>query len=155
MHPAHSLTVISLGGGLYSSVMALMASGGAFGPIPDCAIFADTHWEPPSIYAHLDWLAERLRFPLDIVDNGRSLRADTHALINHSGNPNFVDLPVYLKGRNGHGDGMGRRQCTEHYKIRRAPRSAWVERSGCGTRPGVGRWLGARPRNTVGECLGV
>ena len=25
---------------------------------------------------------------------------------------------VYLKGRNGHGDGIGRRQCTEHYKIR-------------------------------------
>ena len=118
MRPSRSLTVLSLGGGVQSSVMALMASDGAFGTMPDCAIFADTHWEPPSIYTHLDWLAERLRFPLHIVDNGRSLRADSHALINHSGNPNFVDLPVYLKGRNGHGDGMGRRQCTEHYKIR-------------------------------------
>ena len=43
-HP--TLTVLSLGGGVQSSVMALMASQGAFDRIPDCAIFADTHWEP-------------------------------------------------------------------------------------------------------------
>ena len=72
MQPTHSLTVISLGGGVQSSVMALMASGSAFGAIPDCAIFADTHWEPPSLYTHLDWLAERLGFPMYVVDNGRS-----------------------------------------------------------------------------------
>ena len=124
MRSTHSLTVISLGGGVQSSVMALMASGGAFGQLPDCAIFADTHWEPPTIYPHLDWLAERLAFPLYIVDNGRSLREDAKALTNHSGNRGFIDLPLYLKGparagvRNGQGDGMGRRQCTEHYKIR-------------------------------------
>ena len=98
--------------------MALMASQGAFDAIPDCAIFADTHWEPPSIYPHLDWLAERLAFPLYIVDNGRSLREDAKALTNHSGNRGFIDLPVYLKGRDGESDGVGRRQCTEHYKIR-------------------------------------
>ena len=118
MQPTHSLTVISLGGGVQSSVMALMASQGAFDAIPDCAIFADTHWEPPSLYTHLDWLAGRLGFPVYVVDNGRSLREDVKTLTNHSGNHSFVDLPLYLKGRNGHGDGIGRRQCTEHYKIR-------------------------------------
>ena len=117
MQPTHSLTVISLGGGVQSSVMALMTSQGAFDAIPDCAIFADTHWEPPSLYTHLDWLAERLGFPVYVVDNGRSLREDAKALTNHSGNRNFLDLPVYLKGRDGEGDGMGRRQCIEHYKI--------------------------------------
>ena len=111
------LTVISLGGGVQSSVMALMAGEGAFDRPPDCAIFADTHWEPPSIYAHLDWLFRNMSFPLYMVDNGRSLREDAKALTNHSGNPSFVDLPVYLKGRNGEGNGIGRRQCTEHYKI--------------------------------------
>ena len=45
-----TLTVISLGGGVQSTVMALMASEDAFDRTPDCAIFADTHWEPPSIY---------------------------------------------------------------------------------------------------------
>ena len=127
MQSIQSLTVISLGGGGQSSVMALMASGGAFGQLPDCAIFADTHWEPPSLYTHLDWLAERLGFPVYVVDNGRSLREDAKALTNHSCNRGFIDLPLYLKGpartggRNGQSDGMGRRQCTEHYKIRRAP----------------------------------
>ena len=160
MQSIQSLTVISLGGGGQSSVMALMASGGAFGQLPDCAIFADTHWEPPTIYTHLDWLSRNLRFPLYVVDNGRSLREDAKALTNHSCNRGFINLPLYLKGpartggRNGQSDGMGRRQCTEHYKIRRAPRSAWVERFGFGTRPGVGRWLGEQAWGPEAEpCL--
>lgn len=111
------LTVISLGGGVQSSVMALMATEGAFDTVPDCAIFADTHWEPPSIYEHLEWLRERLSFPLHVVDNGRSLREDVMALTNHSNAPNFVDIPVHLKGGSGERDGIGRRQCTANYKI--------------------------------------
>ncbi len=78
-----TLTVISLGGGVQSSVMALMASEEAFDRVPDCAIFADTHWEPPSVYAHIEWLRDRLRFPLYVVDNWRSLREDVKALTNH------------------------------------------------------------------------
>ena len=117
-----TLTVLSLGGGVQSSVMALMAgeslpptgSGGAFDHVPDCAVFADTRWEPPSVYEHIEWLKDRLSFPLHVVDNGRSLREDVKALTNHSGSRSYVDIPVYLKGR----DGIGRRQCTDNYKIR-------------------------------------
>ena len=58
MHTPPSLTVISLGGGVQSSVMALMASGGAFDRVPDCAIFADTRWEPPSVYEHVEWVID-------------------------------------------------------------------------------------------------
>ena len=29
-----------------------------------------------------------------------------------------MDIPVYLKGRDGQGDGIGRRQCTTNYKVR-------------------------------------
>ena len=82
-----TLTVLSLGGGVQSSVMALMAgeslpptgSGGAFGRVPDCALFADTRWEPPSVYEHLEWLEGRLSFPLYVVDNRRSLREELGA----------------------------------------------------------------------------
>ena len=112
------LTVISLGGGVQSSVLALMAGRGDFDTTPDCAIFADTHWEPPSIYQHLEWLEGQLNFPLYVVENGRSLREDVKALVNHSGAPNYVDIPLHLKGRDGQSDGIGRRQCTQNYKIR-------------------------------------
>ena len=113
-----TLTVLSLGGGVQSSVMALMASAGDFDRISDCAIFADTRWEPPSVYEHLEWLSSHLTFPKYVVDNGRSLREDVKALTNHSGSRNYVDIPVYLKGHAGEGDGIGRRQCTDNYKIR-------------------------------------
>lgn len=136
MRAAPSLTVLSLGGGVQSSVMALMASEGTLHRAPDCAIFADTRWEPPSAYEHIEWLSDRLSFPLYFVDNGRSLREDVKALTNHSGSPSHVDIPVYLKGREGEGDGIGRRQCTDNYKERPIRRK-------------IREMLGLRPRQRV------
>lgn len=37
------LTVLSLGAGVQSTALALMAAKGRITPMPDCAIFADTH----------------------------------------------------------------------------------------------------------------
>ena len=53
MPPAPTLTVISLMGGIKPSVMALMASTGAFDHVPGYAIFADTRREPPGLYEHV------------------------------------------------------------------------------------------------------
>ena len=63
MKPEPSLTVIILGGDVQSSVMALMANEGEFGRLRDCAIFADTRWEPPSIYEHLTWSKRPVELP--------------------------------------------------------------------------------------------
>ena len=123
MHSPPTFTVISLGWEVQPSVMALMASQGAFGRAPDCAIFADTRWLPPSVYERLEWLEGQLSFPLHVVDNERSLREDVEALINHSTSRNYVHIPVCLKGSDGEGDGIGRRQCTDNYKIRPIRRS--------------------------------
>ena len=136
MPASPTLTVISLGGGVQSTVMALMVGEGVFDRIPDCAIFADTHWEPPSVYEHLEWLNEQLPFPLHVVDNGRRLREDVKALTGHSGTRSYVDIPVYLKGRDGEGDGIGRRQCTDNYKVRPI-------------RKKIREMLGFRPRQRV------
>jgi len=47
---------LSLGAGVQSTVLALMAERGEYGlPKPDVAVFADTGWEPPEVYEHLDW----------------------------------------------------------------------------------------------------
>ena len=44
--------------------------------------------EPPCVYDHIKWLAGQPRFPLYVVDNGRSLREDVKALTSHSGSRN-------------------------------------------------------------------
>jgi hypothetical protein len=43
------LRVLSLGAGVQSTTMALLAAHGEIGPMPDCAIFADTGWEPRAV----------------------------------------------------------------------------------------------------------
>jgi 3'-phosphoadenosine 5'-phosphosulfate sulfotransferase (PAPS reductase)/FAD synthetase len=48
------LRVLSLGAGVQSTTLALMAAHGEIEP-PHCAIFADTGWEPRAVYDHLDW----------------------------------------------------------------------------------------------------
>ena len=50
------LRVLSLGAGVQSTTLALLAVRGEIGPMPDCAIFADTGWEPRAVYEHLTWL---------------------------------------------------------------------------------------------------
>lgn len=104
------LDVLSLGAGVQSTVMALMASEGKFGVVPDLAIFADTGWEPPEIYTHLDWLEKQLSFPVIRVQSG-NLKADLIAKQNTTGQ-RFASVPFFTES-----GGMGRRQCTSEYKI--------------------------------------
>lgn len=102
------IEVISLGAGVQSTVMALMAAHGEL-PMPDCAIFADTQFEPEEVYAHLDWLEAQLPFPVYRVTEG-NLREDTLAGLNSTGQK-FSVIPFFTE------TGIGRRQCTREYKI--------------------------------------
>jgi len=49
---AMRLRALSLGAGVQSTTLALMAAHGEIGPMPDCAIFADTGWEPQALGVH-------------------------------------------------------------------------------------------------------
>ena len=62
--------VLSLGAGVQSSALALMAAKGEIGPMPDFAVFADTHAEPKEVYDYLEYLKELLPFPVYTVDKG-------------------------------------------------------------------------------------
>lgn len=104
------LTILSLGAGVQSSTMALMAARREINPMPDAAIFADTGWEPKGVYDWLDWLETKLPFPVHRVAAG-NLRDDQLASVNTTGQ-RFAAVPYFLS--NG---GMGRRQCTKEYKI--------------------------------------
>lgn len=104
--------IISLGAGVQSSTMALMAAAGEITPMPVAAIFADTGDEPQSVY---DWLGEltgMLNFPVQVVKhaNGSLSKPENLFKGDHSQIPAFMLL-----------DGVptiGKRQCTREYKVR-------------------------------------
>ena len=107
-------TILSLGGGIQSTALALMSADG-FLPKVDCAIFADTHWEPQKVYDNLQWLIDTIEksknpFPIHIVDNGRSLKEDAQNITNEKGD-SFMVIPIYMGGA------KTPRNCTWKYKI--------------------------------------
>ena len=106
--------VLSLGAGVQSSCLALMAERGDYGiPKPDFAIFADTGWEPQEVYDHLEWLEEQLSYEVVVVKNG-NLRENILKGIMPDGSK-FLGIPAYLTNPDGT-SGILHRQCTTHYK---------------------------------------
>lgn len=112
------LHIISLGAGVQSSTMALMAEAGEITPKPIAAIFSDTEAEPAKVYEWLNWLETRLSFPVIRVTNG-SLAVDALTVRQRKdGNGSWVPsgVPHYsinVDGSHGHGP----RQCTEDFKL--------------------------------------
>lgn len=104
------LTILSLGGGVQSSTIALMASHGEL-PQPDAAIFADTGCEPSPVYEWLAYLEGQLAFPLYRVSAG-NLRE--HVLASIQG-ARFATAPFFTESD--HGVGRLRRQCTREFKL--------------------------------------
>ena len=110
-----TLNVLSLGAGVQSTVLALMAEAGYEGfEKPDLAIFADTGWEPQAVYDHLDWLETQLSYPVVRVRNG-NIRESILRGKNPDGRQ-FLDVPVYVVKPDGK-NYVGTRQCTKLYKI--------------------------------------
>ncbi|MCG5241415.1 hypothetical protein ACIU1J_27765 [Azospirillum doebereinerae] len=89
------LRVLSLGAGVQSTTHALMATHGEVGPMPDCAVFADTGWEPSAVYRHLAWLMAPgvLAFPIHVVSAG-NLRDD---LLAGAQGQRSVSVPAYTR----------------------------------------------------------
>lgn len=107
------LRVLSLGAGVQSTTLALMAARGEI-EAPDCAIFADTGWEPKAVYEHLDRLEAALPFPLYRVSAG-NIRDGIIARRNTTGG-RYHSIPWFQISPSGQ-KGMGRRQCTSEYKL--------------------------------------
>lgn len=116
--PPTKYNFLSLGAGVQSSTLALMAAHGEIGPMPDAAIFADTMAEPASVYEWLDWLEPLLPFPVHRVNKGslteESLRVRTSG---RSGETYLShNVPAYTINTNGT-LGNYRRQCTDKHKL--------------------------------------
>lgn len=115
------LTAISIGFGVQSTAMAMMAAYGEITPMPDCAIFADTGAEPAYVYETIENIRDLLPFPVYVVEKAPGLRQS----IVESATPNadgtftgrFAGAPFYTTSDSDMGMGMLRRQCTREFKI--------------------------------------
>lgn len=133
------MRIISLGAGVQSTTMALLAAHGEVTPMPDCAVFADTGAEPQAVYEHLSWLMSPnvLPFPVHIVSAG-NLR--NHILEAMAGARRMDSRPPFFTEKGG----PINRQCTTKHKI--APIVAKVrELAGvvkADKEPAVEQWIG-------------
>lgn len=116
------LRAISLGAGVQSTVMALMAATGEIGPRPEFCIFADTQAEPLDVYVHLDWLEGEIAR----LTNGQMQTLRVSAGNLETDVLDILELaeikgrkptpPFFTPGQDGIAAPI-RRQCTEAYKI--------------------------------------
>ncbi|MEU7033584.1 hypothetical protein ABZ958_07875 [Streptomyces sp. NPDC046237] len=94
-------------------MLALSAEGVL--PKVDYAVFADTGWEPKSVYSHLDRIERDIAEPAGIP----ILRVSSGNIRDDALNPNhrFASMPLYILNKDGR-PGMTRRQCTGEYKVK-------------------------------------
>lgn len=113
------LHILSLGAGVQSSTLALMAAKGEVGPMPTAAIFADTKNESASTYEWINWLETKLPFPIHRITNGDLAEESTRRRINKkTGGAYYANLiPAYAKNADGT-TGITGRTCTWHFKIK-------------------------------------
>jgi hypothetical protein len=110
--------ILSLGAGVQSSTMALMASEGLILPMPSGGIFADTGDEPKSVYNWLEWLIPKLVFPVFKVSKGRLSEHALRVRIRKDGKGSWVPSGVPHYSINSDGSlGHGPRQCTSDFKL--------------------------------------
>lgn len=108
------LRVRSLGAGVQSTTLYLLADRGEFPNKPDVAIFADTQREPPWVYENLERLEQQGTIPIDRVSAG-DLGEAVETGANSTGG-RFASVPFWVAGEDGR-EAPGRRQCTREYKI--------------------------------------
>jgi hypothetical protein len=134
---------ISLGAGVQSSTMALMAAAGEILPMPYAAIFADTKAEPQSVYKWLDWLEKQLPFPVFRVTQGKGLMEDAlRQRQRKDGKGSWVPsgIPHYSINKDG-SHGHGPRQCTHDFKVLPIRRQARAILKQLGKKHAV-QWIG-------------
>lgn len=136
--------VISLGAGVQSSTLLLMAATGElddhFDALPQLAVFADTQWEPAAV---MEWLAflRMAAWPagIEVADTTRgNLREDVLGAI-RAGSSSGAQPPLYTRNADG-SQGFTPRKCTRDYKVR--PIRQALRGRGYGPARPVEMWLG-------------
>lgn len=123
--PETPYNFLSLGAGVQSSTIALMAKHGEITPMPDAAIFADTQAEPASVYKWLDWLEPQLPFPVIRVTRGDMTSESLIIKDRKDGTGRWSKslIPAFIQNKDGTKGIMGR-ACTYSYKVEQLERAA-------------------------------
>jgi len=108
------MRVISLGAGVQSTAMYLMAASGELVPRPDVAVFADTQSEGVYTYEHLDWLDKNFGSVIPI--RRLSIGSLYDRVLDGASAGAFSPVPFWVESGNGRSS-PGRRQCTREYKV--------------------------------------
>ena len=114
--------ILSLGAGVQSSTMALMAKHGEILPNDDLVcIFSDTQAEPKSVYKHLEWLKEVLPFPVITVTAGSLTEKSLKPFKRKSDGMSYMakEIPLFGILPNGKKTGAIGRQCTTTLRFSR------------------------------------
>jgi hypothetical protein len=116
--PPTKYNFLSLGAGVQSSTLALMAAHGEIGPMPDAAIFADTQGEPASVYRWLDWLEKQLPFPVYRVTAGSLEKRELTIRVSKKSGRAYrkTAIPAFAKAEDGK-IGIVSRKCTTDHKV--------------------------------------
>jgi len=112
------IDIVSLGAGVQSSTLVLMAAAGEITPMPEAAIFADTMAEPASVYSWLDQLEKLLPFPVHRVSKG-NLSEDALKMRTSAKGIGYgvVQIPFFTQSPTGEIGKIRGRKCTSAYKI--------------------------------------
>lgn len=117
------MRLLSLGAGVQSSVLALMAAHGEI-DLMDGAIFADTQNEPDTVIQWLDWLeAEIARcphpFPVYRVTKGNLAARELAIRTSKKSGNRYIQggIPAFVKDPDGKRAGLLGRKCTVDFKI--------------------------------------
>lgn len=110
-------TYLSLGAGVQSSALLVLALTTDKIPTPDAVIFADTGDEPPWVYEYVLILSEwAAQFGIEIITASAGVLSESVINKQKSGE-RFVSVPIFTASVDGKKEGMLRRQCTREYKI--------------------------------------
>lgn len=117
--------ILSLGAGVQSSTLALMAAHGNVQHLPklSAAIFADTQDEPGSVYRWLDWLESEIHrcphpYPVYRVTAGRLSDEALKMRVTKDGRRySRTSIPYWTRNEDGSCGRIMHRQCTSDYKI--------------------------------------
>lgn len=108
--------ILSLGAGVQSSCVSLMATHGEITPMPKAAIFADTGDEPESVYKWLDWLETQLSFP--VIRCRKKQTLSEHIRESIANGTRVSKPPLFTKALNANGcEGLLTRDCTKDFKV--------------------------------------